>query len=150
MRSKRSKGGACRRRSRARELGSSSRRSSRWQSSWRTPAAGSFPEQALSGRLRCGRVATVPAIDARIRRYFLFQVLWSFELWHPFWTLWLLQNLRNEFFSATLVDVVFWVVGLLVAMPAGALADRPRRQPAPLVWVRLLKFGGDLFRLPRC
>src|SRR5256712_11423440 len=135
MRSKRSKGGAGRGRSRARERGSSSRRSSGWQSSGRPPAAGSFPEQALSGRLRWGRVATVPAIDARIRRYFLFQVLWSFELWHPFWTLWLLQNLRNDFFSATLVDVVFWVVGLLFAMPAGGLPGPPRPHAGPRVLV---------------
>ena len=92
-------------------------------------------------------MATGPAIDSRIRRYFLFQVLWSFELWHPFWTLWLLQNLRNDFFSATLVDVVFWLVGLLFAMPAGALADRYGRKPALVFGIVLWNVGVVLFGL---
>ncbi len=87
------------------------------------------------------------ALDSRIRRYFVFQILWSFELWHPFWTLWLLQNLRSDFFAATLVDVVFWVVGLLFAMPAGALADRYGRKPALVIGIVLWNVGIILFGL---
>ncbi len=92
-------------------------------------------------------MAASAALESRIRRYFVFQILWSFELWHPFWTLWLLQNLRGDFFAATLVDVVFWVVGLLFAMPAGALADRYGRKPALVVGIVLWNVGIVLFGL---
>jgi MFS family permease len=82
-------------------------------------------------------------VDARVRRYFLFQVLWSFELWHPFWTLWLFTH--ATWFQGTLVDVVFWGVSLLIAMPAGAIADRYGRRRALLVGIVLWNAGIFLF-----
>jgi len=69
----------------------------------------------------------------------LFIGFWSFELWQPFWTLWLLVH--SSYFEATLVDIVFWVVSLAVAMPAGALADRFGRKGAMLAGIVLWNVG---------
>ncbi len=90
-------------------------------------------------------VASPPNLETRIRRFQWFQVLWSFELWHPFWTLWLFAH--STFFEATLVDVVFWTVSLLMAMPAGALADRYGRKPALLAGIVMWNVGVVLFGL---
>ena len=86
-----------------------------------------------------------PSVEARVRRYFLFQVLWSFELWHPFWTLWLFTF--ATWFQGTLVDVVFWTVSLLMALPAGAIADRYGRRPALIVGIILWNAGIFAFGL---
>lgn len=74
------------------------------------------------------RVTPDRALASRLNRYYGYSALWSFQIWGPFWTLWLL--LFADFFEATLVDVVFWTASLLVAMPVGAFADRRGRKPA--------------------
>ncbi len=74
-------------------------------------------------------------------------MLVSFQLWSPFWTLWLFAGLQKNYFQATLVDVVFWVVSLLVSMPAGAIADRYGRKPALLAGASLWILGIVLFGL---
>lgn len=86
-------------------------------------------------------------VDARVRRYYAFQMLVAFQLWSPFWSLWLFDRLKYDFFQATLVDVVFWIVSLLVAMPAGAIADRYGRKRALLIGVALWIAGIVLFGL---
>ncbi len=92
------------------------------------------------------RVGTPSAgIDARVRRYYAFQVLIAFQLWSPFWSLWLFDRLQNNFFLGTLVDVVFWIVSLLVAMPAGALADRYGRKRALILGAAIWTAGIVLF-----
>ena len=88
-------------------------------------------------------------VDARVRRYTLFVVLWSFELWHPFWTLWLLSAPGVNYLNATLVDVVFWAVSILVAMPAGAFADRIGRKPSLLLGIVMWNAGIVVFGLAR-
>src|SRR3990170_343565 len=70
-------------------------------------------------------------------------MLVAFQLWSPFWTLWLFDH--ADAFQATLVDIVFWTVSLLMAMPAGALADRYGRKPALLVGVAIWLLGIVLF-----
>ncbi|HKZ88812.1 MAG TPA: MFS transporter [Thermoplasmata archaeon] len=89
------------------------------------------------------------SLDPRVRRYALFTALWSFELWHPFWTLWLLMQLQGDFFQATLVDVVFWTVTLLVAMPAGAVSDRFGRKPSLVFGIAIWHAGVILFGISR-
>ncbi len=69
-----------------------------------------------------------PRLRSRLRRYYTFSGLLNFFLWAPFWTLWLFRT--ANYFQATLVDVVFWTTSLLVAMPAGTIADRYGRKPA--------------------
>ena len=86
-----------------------------------------------------------PSIESRIRRYYLFDMLVAFQLWSPFWTLWLFQH--ADAFEATLVDIVFWTVSLLVTMPAGALADKYGRKPALLVGNAIWVAGIALFGL---
>ncbi|MGQ0796302.1 MAG: MFS transporter [Methanobacteriota archaeon] len=88
-------------------------------------------------------------VDARVRRYGLFVGLWSFELWHPFWTLWLLSAPGVNYLNATLVDIVFWAVSILVAMPAGALADRIGRKPSLLLGILMWNAGIVVFGLAR-
>jgi len=90
-------------------------------------------------------VSTRPSIDARIRRYYVFDMLVGFQIWTPFWTLWLLNH-ANEF-QATLVDIVFWTTSLLLTIPAGAIADRYGRRPAILVGVAVWVSGIVLFGL---
>ncbi len=88
-----------------------------------------------------------PSVEARVRRYYAFQVLLSFQLWSPFWSLWLFDRLQGNYFLGTLVDVVFWIASLLVAIPAGALTDRYGRKRAVLVGVGIWMVGIVLFGL---
>lgn len=69
----------------------------------------------------------------------------AFQLWSPFWSLWLFQRLNDDYFLGTLVDMVFWIVSLLVAMPAGAFADRYGRKRAVLIGVAIWMTGIVLF-----
>ncbi len=84
-------------------------------------------------------------VEARVRRYYAFQVLVAFQIWSPFWSLWLFGRLHNDYFLGTLVDVVFWIVSLLVAIPAGALTDRYGRKRALIVGVAIWLAGIVLF-----
>lgn len=86
-----------------------------------------------------------PPIEARIRAFYLYEMLVSFQLWSPFWALWLFQHANP--FQATLVDIVFWIVSLLVTMPAGAIADRYGRKPALIVGISIWILGIVLFGL---
>ncbi len=76
-----------------------------------------------------------------MRRYYAFQILVAFQLWSPFWSLWLFDRLNQDYFLGTLVDMVFWVVSLAVAMPAGAFADRYGRKRAVLIGVGIWMAG---------
>lgn len=87
------------------------------------------------------------ATRSRVHRYYLFQILVAFQIWSPFWSLWLFVRLDNNYFQATLVDIVFWGVSLLIAVPAGALADRYGRKPALLAGVAIWLAGIFLFGL---
>jgi len=86
-----------------------------------------------------------PAIRSRVRRFYAFEMLVAFQIWSPFWALWLFAH--SDYFHATLIDVVFWVVSLLVSMPAGAIADRYGRTRALLLGVALWILGIVAFGL---
>lgn len=86
-----------------------------------------------------------PSVESRIRTFYVYEMLVSFQLWSPFWTLWLFAHANP--FQATLVDIVFWTVGLLVTMPAGAIADRYGRKPALLLGASIWIVGIVLFGL---
>ena len=79
------------------------------------------------------------SVDARVRRYYAFQILVAFQIWSPFWAIWLFNHFT--YFLGTLVDVVFWIVSLLVAMPAGAFADRYGRKRAVVLGVAIWMAG---------
>ncbi len=87
------------------------------------------------------------SIQTRVRRYYVFQVLVAFQIWSPFWSLWLFDRLNNDYFLGTLVDMVFWIVSLIVAMPAGAFADRYGRKRAMVIGVGIWMAGIVLFGL---
>ncbi len=80
-----------------------------------------------------------PNVDARVRRYYAFQLLVAFQIWSPFWTIWLFNHF--SFFLGTIVDVIFWVVSLVVAIPAGAFADRYGRKRAVVLGVGIWMAG---------
>ncbi len=84
-------------------------------------------------------------VEARVRRYYAFQILVAFQLWSPFWSLWLFERLNHDYFLGTLVDVVFWIASLLIAVPAGALADRYGRKRALVIGVGVWMLGIVLF-----
>ncbi len=94
-------------------------------------------------------MTVVAGVEARVRRYYAFQILVAFQLWSPFWSLWLFERLNHDYFLGTLVDVVFWIVSLLVAVPAGALADRYGRKRALVIGVALWLLGIVLFGFAR-
>ncbi len=98
----------------------------------------------LSSPVAAG-VGQAPGIQTRVRRYYAFQVLVAFQLWSPFWSLWLFQRLNDDYFLGTLVDMVFWIVSLMVAMPAGAFADRYGRKRAVLIGDGVWMLGIVLF-----
>ncbi len=85
------------------------------------------------------RVGTSAGVDARVRRYYAFQVLVAFQIWSPFWTIWLFSHFT--YFLGTIVDVIFWLVSLVVAMPAGAFADRYGRKRAVVLGVGIWMVG---------
>lgn len=85
------------------------------------------------------RVSAAATVDARVRRYYAFQMLVAFQIWSPFWTIWLFYHFT--YFVGTIVDVIFWVVSLLVAMPAGAFADRYGRKRAVVLGVGIWMAG---------
>lgn len=74
-----------------------------------------------------------------MRRYYAFQVLVAFQIWSPFWTIWLFSHFT--YFLGTIVDVIFWLVSLVVAMPAGAFADRYGRKRAVVLGVAIWMVG---------
>lgn len=78
-------------------------------------------------------------VDARVRRYYAFQILVAFQIWSPFWTIWLFDHFT--YFLGTIVDVIFWVSSLLVAIPAGAFADRYGRKRAVVLGVGIWMVG---------
>ncbi len=96
-------------------------------------------------------VSPSAGVETRVRRYYAFQILVAFQLWSPFWSLWLFTKLTSgaetNYFLATLVDVVFWIVSLVVAIPAGAIADRYGRKPALIVGIAIWMTGIVLFGL---
>jgi MFS family permease len=117
-------------------------------------AAGSSPEADRSveqvqkgylGTAVAADVAAAASLETRVRRFYAFEVLVAFQLWSPFWSLWLFDRLSNDYFLGTLVDMVFWIVSLLVAMPAGAFADRYGRKRAVLIGVGIWMAGIVLF-----
>ncbi len=84
-------------------------------------------------------MARTSSVDARVRRYVAFQMLVAFQIWSPFWTIWLFSHFT--YFVGTIVDVIFWLVSLLVAMPAGAFADRYGRKRAVVLGVGIWMSG---------
>ncbi|HYM40475.1 MAG TPA: MFS transporter [Thermoplasmata archaeon] len=92
-------------------------------------------------------MGAVNDVETRVRRYYAFEILVAFQLWSPFWSLWLFDRLHNDYFLGTLVDVVFWIVSLLVAMPTGAFADRYGRKRAVVIGVGIWMVGIVLFGL---
>ncbi len=79
------------------------------------------------------------SVDARVRRYYAFQLLVAFQIWSPFWTIWLFDHFT--FFLGTIVDVIFWLTSLVVAIPAGAFADRYGRKRAVVLGVGIWMAG---------
>jgi len=119
-------------------------------------ADGSSPEADRSeepvrkgyvGKSVAAGVTPPASIETRVRRFYAFQVLVAFQLWSPFWSLWLFDRLSNDYFLGTLVDMVFWIVSLLVAIPAGAIADRYGRKRAVVIGVAIWMAGIVLFGL---
>ncbi len=84
-------------------------------------------------------MGTAAGVDTRVRLYYAFQVLVAFQIWSPFWTIWLWAHFN--LFLGTLVDVVFWIVSLAVAIPAGAVADRYGRKRAVVLGVGIWMLG---------
>lgn len=87
-----------------------------------------------------------PELTSLLRRYYIYQATLSFQLWSPFWVLWLYAGV-GDFFQATLVDISFWLSSLLFTMPAGAIADKFGRKPCLIFGTASWSLGIVLFGL---
>jgi predicted MFS family arabinose efflux permease len=63
----------------------------------------------------------------------------TFQIYSPFWAIWLFNHFT--YFLGTIIDVIFWIASLLIAMPAGAFADRYGRKPTIVLGVGIWMAG---------
>tara|TARA_Y100000588_G_C14253186_1_gene924339 strand:+ start:1079 stop:2344 length:1266 start_codon:yes stop_codon:yes gene_type:complete len=64
------------------------------------------------------------AFQANIWRFYLFRFFVDFQLWLPIWFVYLLDERGISLKFATLLDVPFWLLLILMEVPTGAIADR--------------------------
>ena len=64
------------------------------------------------------------SLQANIWRFYLFRFFVDFQLWLPIWFVYLLDERGISLKFATLLDVPFWTLLILMEVPTGAIADR--------------------------
>ena len=62
--------------------------------------------------------------EANIWKSYLFQFLYSFQLWWPIWVLYLTDYRGFSLTQVGTLEALFWVVIILSQLPTGAIADR--------------------------
>jgi len=69
------------------------------------------------------------ALQANIRKYYLFQFFLNLQLWFPIWIIYLTEERGLTLAQVTLIDIPFWLCIVLLQIPAAAIADRWGRKP---------------------
>ena len=64
------------------------------------------------------------SLEANVWRFYLFRFFVDFQLWLPIWFIYLLDERGISLKFATLLDVPFWMLLILMEVPTGAIADR--------------------------
>ena len=90
--------------------------------------------------------ATRRALEANVRRFYLYKFLYHFYLWLPIWVLYLQQERGLSLTQVTALEAPFWLVNLVSEVPTGAVADRWGRKFSLLLGcavytVAILVFG---------
>jgi MFS family permease len=78
------------------------------------------------------------AIEANVRKAYLYRFLHNFQLWWPIWVIYLQQERGLSLTQITLLDAPFWLLIVFAEVPTGAVADRFGRKTS-------LAIGGLLF-----
>ena len=68
------------------------------------------------------------AYEANIWKTYVFQFLFSFQLWWPIWVLYLTDYRRFSLTQVSGLEALFWMVIVLSEVPTGAVADRYGRK----------------------
>ncbi|MBI2755838.1 MAG: MFS transporter [Chloroflexi bacterium] len=84
------------------------------------------------------RVREDLALDANIRKLYLYRFLMNFQLWWPIWVVYLLRDRGLSLTQITLLDTPFFLLIVLSEVPTGAIADRFGRRVS-------LMLGSGLF-----
>jgi predicted MFS family arabinose efflux permease len=86
------------------------------------------------------------AYGANIWKSYLFQFLYSFQLWWPIWVIYLTDFRNFSLTQVSVLEALFWVVVVLAEVPTGAIADRFGRKTSLMLsgafsTVAILVFG---------
>src|SRR5581483_785885 len=84
------------------------------------------------------RVRDEVALEANIRKSYLYRFLMSFQLWWPIWVIYLQKQRGLSLTQITLLDTPFFLLVVLAEVPTGAIADRFGRRVS-------LMLGSSLF-----
>ncbi len=64
------------------------------------------------------------ALQANIRRFYLFRFFVDFQLWLPIWAVYLTNERGLSLTELTVLDAPFWLLMIVMEVPTGAIADR--------------------------
>src|SRR5947209_5463501 len=73
------------------------------------------------------------ALQANVRRFYVYRFLYNLNLWLPIWVLYLQQERGLTLSQVTALDAPFWLINVIAQVPTGAFADRYGRKKALLV-----------------
>lgn len=93
------------------------------------------------------KIRLQPSYRANIPRLYVYQFLFSFFLFLPFWVIYVQNKLGLSIAEATLVDVAFWLGIAVAEIPTGAVADTYGRKLSMIWAVLILAFGSIMFVL---
>ncbi len=71
-------------------------------------------------------------MQANVWKYYVFHFFLNFQLWWPIWIIYLTEERGLTLGQVTLIDVPFWIIIILLQIPAAAIADRWGRKPTLL------------------
>lgn len=71
-----------------------------------------------------GRVREELALEANIRKSYLYRFLLQFQLWWPIWVIYLQKHRGLSLTQITLLDTAFFLLIVFAEVPTGAIADR--------------------------
>jgi len=87
-----------------------------------------------------GRIREEIALEANIRKSYVYRFLMNFQLWWPIWVIYLQQERGLSLTRITILDVPFLLLVVLAEVPTGAIADRFGRRTS-------LILGSGLFAI---
>src|SRR5712692_9070433 len=87
------------------------------------------------------------ALEANVRRCYVYRFLVNMQLWLPIWVLYLQEERGLTLAQITALDAPFWLINVLAQVPTGAFADRYGRKRAMLAGCVVLSAAYLMFGL---